>query len=483
MNGLPTAGAPAGVQLITYPDSIGGDLEALDELLSTDLAGRFPGGVHVLPPFPSSGDRGFAPITYLEIDPQFGTWSELGAVARHGGLVLDVMINHVSRSSPEFRAFEAHGRSAPEADLFITLDKVWPDGDPPAGDVERIFLRKPEHPFSDITIADTGETERIWTSFGPRVDWSEQIDLDIDSEATWALYRTWFEHLAGHGATTIRLDAVGYVTKRAGTACFMVEPEIWDFLDRIATLAADHGLAVLPEVHDTRPVIQSLWSRGYTTYNFVLPGLVLHGLLTARGDLVREELRRCGANQVTMLDCHDGIGIQPDLTGVLPEDEMRRVVEICRQRGASVSPLLGTRPGAFDAHQINITYPSACGRDEAYLAARALQLFAPGTPQVYYVGLLAGQNDTDALADQGDRRAINRRNYSLDEARAALTSPVAQAQLDLIGLRNSHPAFGGTWSVPDRPDHIVTIRWQLDRAWCELTVDFEAGVHEVSFDS
>ena len=29
----------------------------------------------------------------------------------------------------------------------------------------------------------------------------------------------------------VRLDAVGYVIKKPGTSCFMVEPEIYEFLD------------------------------------------------------------------------------------------------------------------------------------------------------------------------------------------------------------------------------------------------------------
>ena len=65
-----------GPQLQTYPDSLGGDLASIDALLRGPLEGLF-GGVHVLPPFPSSGDRGFAPISYLEIEPRFGSWSDI----------------------------------------------------------------------------------------------------------------------------------------------------------------------------------------------------------------------------------------------------------------------------------------------------------------------------------------------------------------------------------------------------------------------
>lgn len=55
-------------QLLTYPDSLGGDLPSIRGLLEGPLRGLF-GGIHVLPPFPSSGDRGFAPLTYREARP------------------------------------------------------------------------------------------------------------------------------------------------------------------------------------------------------------------------------------------------------------------------------------------------------------------------------------------------------------------------------------------------------------------------------
>ena len=168
-------------QLLTYPDSLGGDLRALAALLDGPLNALFE-GVHILPPFPSSGDRGFAPLTYEQIDPQFGTWADIERIGQRHDVLLDLMVNHVSRASPQFQDFLRRGRRSPHADLFITLDKVWPDGNPPAEDVARIFLRKPNAPFSTVTIEQTGEQERIWTSFGT-ADWSEQIDLDLNAPA------------------------------------------------------------------------------------------------------------------------------------------------------------------------------------------------------------------------------------------------------------------------------------------------------------
>jgi hypothetical protein len=41
-----------------------------------------------------------------------------------------------------------------------------------------------------------------------------------------------------------------------------------------------------------------------------------------------------------------------------------------------------------------IAFDALARIDRDYLLARAVQFFAPGVPQVYYVGLLAGHNET-----------------------------------------------------------------------------------------
>ena len=329
-------------QLLTYPDSLGGDLATLGALLAGPLSGLFH-GVHILPPFPSSADRGFAPLTYREIDPRFGTWDDIERIAETHDVLLDVMINHISRQSAEFQDFQRRGRHSPHADLFITLDKVWPDGDPPAADVARIFLRKPDSPFSTVTIGDTGATERVWTSFGT-ADWSEQIDLDVTAPATRALITDWLRVLASHGVRIVRLDAVGYVVKKAGTSCFMVEPEIYEFLDWITGVADTFELILLPEVHDRYSTHRRLSAHGYWTYDFVLPGLVLHAFHTGKAD-GSPRTSRAPAKQFTTLDCHDGIPVRPDLDGLLEPAAMRDLAERTVARGGNVNQHpLGRRP-------------------------------------------------------------------------------------------------------------------------------------------
>jgi sucrose 6(F)-phosphate phosphorylase len=463
-------------QLITYADSMGGDLAGLERLLNGPLDGLF-GGLHILPPFPSSGDRGFAPMTYDEIEPAFGSWADIERLASRRDVLLDVMINHVSRRSPEFEDFLREGRQSRFADLFITLDKVWPSGEPPASDVARIFLRKPDAPFSTVTIERTGEQERIWTSFGTK-DWSEQIDLDVTSAQTRDLISAWLRAFAGHGVRIIRLDAVGYVVKKAGTTCFMVEPEIYEFLDWIVGVADSLGLVLLPEVHDAYVTHEALARHGYWTYDFVLPGLLLHAFEAGSATPLGRHLARSPERQFTMLDCHDGIPVRPDLDGLLSPSEMLDLADLVQRRGGNVNRILSDShaDGDVDVHQLNCTYYAALDcDDDHYVAARAIQLFARGVPQVYYVGLLAGENDDLAMAESGEGRAINRHNYSADEVNAALDRRVVQRVVDLVRLRRADPAFGGQLAVSTPSASSVRMTWTAGDDCCELEADLVSG--------
>ena len=470
----------SGPQLLTYPDSLGGSLGSIRALLEGPLTGLF-GGIHILPPFPSSADRGFAPLTYREIDPPFGTWADIRELAAHHDVLLDLMVNHLSRQSEEFRDFERHGRKSAYADLFITLDKVWPDGQPPAADVARIFLRKPESPFSTITVADTGEHETVWTSFGT-ADWSEQIDLDLRSPETRRLVADWLGFFASQGVRIVRLDAVGYVVKKPGTTCFMVEPEIWDVLDWLGGVAHRLGLVVLPEVHDVYATHEKLAAHGYWTYDFVLPGLLLHAFETADASRLAAHLARSPERQFTTLDSHDGIPVRPDLDGVLDPAQMRLLADVVQARGGNVNRILSdSHADDGDVHQLNCTYYSALGcDDDRYVAARAIQLFARGIPQLYYVGLLAGENDDAAVERTGEGRAINRHDYMMAEIESALDRPVVQRLLAIVRLRATHPAFGGALKVSSTGPASLRMTWSRGADVCELEADVSTGQARVS---
>ncbi len=470
-------------QLISYPDSLGGNLKTLNNILETDFKDLFKGGIHILPPFPSSADRGFAPLTYFKIEPKFGDWSDIVEIAKTHDIIVDQMVNHISRQSEYFQDFIKNGRDSKYAELFITLDKVWPGAKVAPEDLDKIFLRKPEHPFSDIRIEKTGKIERIWTSFGKSVDSSEQIDLDVNSEQGKQLLVDFLKHFAEKNIKIIRLDAIGYVIKKAATSCFFVEPEIYEFLDWIQKEANKLGLIILPEIHAHYKINHALSKRGFWAYDFVLPALILHTLFSKSASKFKNYLKTCPKNQITMLDCHDGIPIQPDMEDILTIAESKQIVETCLQRGANINRILThDKKLDFDTHQINITYYSALNHnDNTYLSARALQFFTPGVPQVYYVGLLAGKNSKAEIDKQDEGRAINRYNYSSKEIAREIKRPVVKKLFELIRFRNEYEAFNGDFEVLTSKASIIILAWKKLKSYCKLTVDLDTMTSVIEY--
>ena len=471
------------VQLITYPDSLGGSLKGLQQALSQYFPDLFQGGIHILPPFPSSGDRGFAPLTYLEVDPAFGSWDDIRRLGERYDILLDLMVNHISSRSPFFVDFLRYGRNSEWADLFITLDKYWPGGIPSQHDIDRMFLRR-ARPYSTFKVGAAGTSERVWTTFG-RSDPSEQIDLDWHSPMFRALIATFLDNFAHQGVKIVRLDAVGYLVKKLGTSCFFVEPEIYEFMAWIGSMASARSITLLPEVH-AQPEIQSrLSNHGQWTYDFILPYTILEALIIRSPIRLRPYVLSRSARQFTMLDCHDGVPVKPDMDGLYEPEDARHLVQTCLERGANLSLIVSAehqdRDG-FDVHQIRGSYYSLLGcDDDAYIAARAIQCFVPGVPQVYYVGLLAGKNDVDAVARTGEGREINRHNFTMQEIGAAADTEVVRRLVRLIRLRNSHPAFDGDFRVLDSADTHLCLAWSRGSEGCVLDVDFATMSSGVEF--
>ena len=118
------------VQLITYADRLGGaTLPDLRALLTGPLAGVF-GGVHILPFFdPIDGaDAGFDPSDHTRVDARLGDWSDIKALTQHIDVMADVIVNHMSSESLQFKDFMAHGDGSPHSGLFLTLGRVFPAG-------------------------------------------------------------------------------------------------------------------------------------------------------------------------------------------------------------------------------------------------------------------------------------------------------------------------------------------------------------------
>jgi sucrose phosphorylase len=70
---------------------------------------------------------------------------------------------------------------------------------------------------------------------------------------------------------------------------------------------------------------------------------------------------------------------------------------------------------------------------------------------------------------------VNRHDYTLAEIDAALERPVVRRLLDLVRLRNTHPAFDGTLEVACDGRSGLSMRWRAGDASCQLTVDVATG--------
>jgi len=461
------------VQLITYPDSLGGDLKTLNNVLLKYFKDIFEGGVHILPPFPSSGDRGFAPLTYLEIEPQFGTWGDIRKIGENFDVLLDLMVNHISQKSPFFQDFLENGRSSEYADLFLTLDKIWEDGKPVQKDIDKMFLRRTK-PYSTYPIKATDKEETVWTTFG-KTEPSEQIDMDIHAQVTKDLLTQFLTNFSKQNVKIVRLDAVGYIIKKLGTSCFFVEPEIYKFLDWITELAHSLDIELLPEVHAHYTTQYKLAERGHWIYDFILPYQILDSFIKQSSIDLKAYLKDRPEKQFTMLDCHDGVPVIPDMNDLIDINDARKLVDVCLERGSNLSLIYSDEhkgQDGFDVHQIRCSYYSALNcDDDAYLAARAIQFFVPGIPQVYYVGMLAGKNDEEMVTKTGEGREINRHNFSLEEIDSQVQKEVVKRLMKLIRFRNEFPAFNGDFSVIESKDAELILKWEKEAQYCKLGID------------
>ena len=461
------------IQLICYPDRLGDDLADLYSVLEKHFSDAL-GGVHLLPFYPSNADAGFSPLTHLEVEPNYGTWEDVERISEKYDLCADLTVNHISDESEEFKDFIANGFDSPYADLFVNVDKF---GEISPDDMAKIHIRKEKEPFRRVTFAN-GEKCRVWCTFT-----ENQIDLNYESELTYELLEAYIRGLTSHGVKLLRLDAFGYTTKEIGTSCFLVEPQVYRNLEWINEVALKYGAECLPEVHDHTSYQYAISRRNMRPYGFALPPLLLYSLLDANSVYLKNWLRMCPRNMVTVLDTHDGICI-PDVEGVLPDDKIRILIDNIDARSAD--PIL--RRSAANIHSVGAIYQLTCTfydalmrNDDAYIAARAIQFFAPGIPQIYYVGLLAGCNDEELMNKTGELRDINRHYYSLHEIDEAVQQPVVQRLLKLMSFRCSYPAFQGRFELNYSNDTSVDMAWRHGQHYCRLFVDLNFNTSRITY--
>jgi len=535
-----------GPMLNAYPDSIGGNLDAMTQWLK-NIEQSFD-FFYILPSmFNSDLDRGFSVIDY-NLNKSYVNENNLSQIRDMNiDLKLDFILNHASVLSPQFQDLIQKGQSSLYKDFFINWNEFWDGyGENENGTIipddeylNQMFFRKPGLPILNVKMPD-GEDVPYWNTFYQEITYDKvnpqqimkllnlqyteantvativnqaltegkklndldlnlnafekqilfndiessrrylgQMDLNIKSPLVWDFYDDTLSKLAGYGASIVRLDAFAYAPKTPGKKNFLNDPDTWELLERVNKIAKGYQLTLLPEIHARyeEGIHNKISEQGYMTYDFFFPGLVIDALERQDASILKRwinEILEKDLKTVNMLGCHDGIPLL-DLKGLLSDEQISNLIDVVVSRGGHVKDLHGKKNMYY---QVNATYFSALGEsEEKLLLARALQMFMPGKPQVWYLDLLAGTNDYQAVerAGAGGHKEINRTNLSLEDATSSLDKSIVKKQLELLDMRQSHPVFeiDSRVELMDSDDHILKIKWTKDNHTARLDVDFK----------
>jgi sucrose phosphorylase len=319
-------------------------------------------------------------------------------------------------------------------------------------------------------------------------DYLGQMDLNAQSELVWDFYDETFRKLSECGAKIIRLDAFAYLHKEPGQPNFFNRPGTWEYLERLRGIAQKYDLIIFPEIHAEygTAIHEEISREGYPIYDFFFPGLVIDALDRGTNEALLRwiaDIQSKNLQTINMLGSHDGIpvldlkGKQVDgeyRPGLLSDEQIEASMENIIKRGGKTKELYDADGNKIDYYQINATFFSALGEDEQKLRlARAIQMFMPGVPQVWYLDLFAGTNDY-AAAERGrtaGHKEINRTTLKMIDIDEGLKRPVVRDQLALIRLRNTSAAFKGEMKIIDTEPQLLHITWQHPEATVTLKAD------------
>lgn len=438
------------VLLITYGDSLRRDgserpLQTLEKFLTEHLQETVT-GVHILPFFPYSSDDGFAVIDYQQVNPGLGRWEDIGEIASHFGLMVDLVMNHISSQSQWFEQFK-RGES-PGCEYFITVE--------PSTDVSQVV--RPRN-TSLLTQVDTPSGEKhVWATFS-----HDQIDLDFTNPDVFVEFIKIILFYLQKGSKIIRLDAIGYLWKEISTSCIHLPKThaAIKCIREIVELACPEAIIVTETNVPNRENLTYFGNRdeAHWIYNFSLPPLVVNALLQGHSDHLKTWMMSMppaplGCAYLNFTASHDGIGMRPT-EGLLDTQEYETLLHCMKQFGGEIS--MRTRPdGTESPYEVNISLfdamkGTAKGLDrwqiQRFLCSQTIMMSLEGIPAFYIHSLLATPNDREAYQHTGRKRSINRHQWNYDELTCKLKDPesnqsiVFQELSRLIQIRRLQAAF------------------------------------------
>ena len=564
-----------GVMLNAYPDSIGKTLSDTVTMLRLPEFKNAFSLFYVLPTFFNSDlDRGFSIIDY-NLNKALVAQKDVIALQELGiSLKFDIVLNHLSVGSPQFKDLLKHGENSKYKDFFINWNTFWKahgtvnkDGIiiPKEAFLSKLFMRKSGLPILKVVFPD-GSEQPYWNTFYQKVSYNKmspedlseienltseqavaickhvnasldtledtndldlgayaayrtpiikvlkqkrsylgQMDVNANSDLVWTFYEETIAKLKSFGCKILRLDAFAYLHKEVGQSNFFNTPGTWKYLESIKTIADQNDIMLLPEIHTEYGALlhDEVAQKGFQIYDFFLPGLMIHTIEKTSNTAIlnwAQEIIDKKYRVVNMLGCHDGIPVL-DLkgkevngvytNGLLEDKDIEDIMNTVIERGGRVKNLYGPSGKKIAYYQVNATFFSALGEDsQKMLLARALQLFMPGLPQIWYLDIFEGKNDYKAVekAGQGGHKEINRTSLTLQQIKDGLKTTNVKNQLKLIRLRNTSKAFQGDITLHKTPEHKIDIIWKNKNETAQLkanlltrkfTVNYtESGKHK-----
>ncbi|CUR60476.1 putative glucosyltransferase [metagenome] len=456
--------------LITYGDSIRrpGEtpLHTLRGLLD-DRVGELISDVHLLPMFPWTSDDGFAVVDHRLVNPDLGDWDDVADLAEHRSLMFDFVANHTSSSSPWFQGWLDDAPAF--AGFYVERDLDF--------DVSNVVRPRTSALFHQYDKA-SGGSAWAWTTFG-----ADQVDVDVRNPAVLLELTDVLLGYLARGASSLRLDAIGFLWKESGTTCLHLPQthaviKIWRALvDHVAP-----GAQLITETNVPHRDNISYFGDGHDeatmVYQFALPPLVLHSFVSGSTERLSTWAASIGpvsdtATWFNFLASHDGVGLRPT-EGILDDEQRQALVERTRAHGGEVS-MAARADGGQSVYELNVSYLDAlCSPEELLdeqvvvakaLAAHSILLSVLGVPAIYIHSLLGSHPDHAGMASTGIHRRINRAVLDADALLGELTtdarrSGVFAGILELLAHRRQQPGLSpyGSQEVLRLDDRVFAVR-------------------------
>lgn len=391
--------------------------------------------VHILPFYPWSSDDGFSVINYKQVNDTLGDWVDIERIAVSFKLMADLVINHCSSRSEWFERFKQGVE--PEKDFFITVD--------PQTDLSLVTRPRTNDLLREVETADG--VKHVWCTFS-----HDQVDLNFANPELLKQMVSIIDYYMNRGVQIFRLDAVAFLWKEIGTNCLNL-PQTHEMVRLLRTLIEYRNPRAIIITETNIPNRENLAYFGnaneaHVIYNFALPPLLLHGLISGNNYYLNNWLMSMppaqdGTTYLNFIASHDGIGLRP-VEGILSDEEISEIIDTMQDFGARIS-WRNLSQDEVRAYEINISLFDALsgtikGKDhwqiQRFVCAHAIMLALEGIPAFYIHSLLATENDLQRMESSGNNRAINRHVWDCDELNGLLSDENSHHSIVLGQLKN-----------------------------------------------